>query len=1338
MMMKTIRKITIGKIVLFTKIVLCALLVFIVARYVLYGNNFRQYWSYYDVDNKKSVKEEAVIKIDNTVDIYQEFTAKGNLLSQLNVYSVSDEFDSVDISILADNGSIVYSNQLGTNDLSANQWNTIDLGTIKVKKNHEYIVGVKAHGSVNPIICDKGLAPDSFGKCYTPNETIDGKLVIGFHFVNRFMSFGNASKLVCDLLFYIFLVGILAYSIINFDSIIEPIKKVTKLNRMAFVYGLYFAFSAAFLFNPLTNLNVVKFTRSFGAGIIADNDVAKRIANFKMWFVIFAIVFVLVTLTANKFLNRECNTEQKNVKTFLNSFVILAVCLQIIRCFGFFKESLTSGTTFDLTEYAVRFVLILALVYLDLELDRSIPANEFAKLMLIGAAISYPLAIFASIEWESGKPILGIFTIYAVCAIIFGKFGANIVKNTKYKSIISAGVIIFSSFPLMTSVYIELVHVLNQHNLFIILPETNFIVYIAFLVIAFLIVSIVFIEKEYVFVNWKKYSYPMIIIGVAFLSVQIPINRIYVPDVFEAANYSTLISDFLKYGKIPIVENYGGHMLTGVIEGIIYALLNNDYYGAIVSPYMDWIVPILCLLFYYFIKQLLDEDSALFITLCFSFIYYWEYFGLGVIVCFAAAKYVKKNSIANAVLFWGSFIICTLYRLDMGFAFGISALIAIIFSLFIEKKWKSIRQLVITLMGWGLGGIIVWTLVCLRHDINPLRRLIEFVMVSASNNTWAYDGIGDSSRIMFGWYYVVLPFIMLVCLILLFFSRKENVVKNKVLLLTLGISYFVNFSRSLVRHSLVEFTYQIIIWSALIFIAAFVSSYISKRSFLPSLVVLICINSMVSQLDISNPSKLNQACVVPEDILNSWTPSRQDAEKGNVITTWKLLGTYDIKLNRVMLENELQEYVDNFKILNILLKEDETFVDYINKSFLYSVLGRENPVYISQSPLMLSGEFTQREFVKEIENVPIVLMPCDKDNFRISTTLDGIPTAYRNYIVSEYIYRNYVPLCSVNDIYCIWCKTECVSEYSTLLHDFTYQDEYIDRLVNATDIEISNGEIINDEGFMVKSSDEDPFISNLHEIIDLSTYANSNVNILVGYDTDTIGNLEIFYTTDDGENFTTEKEIPINISGKGLAKFSIPITEFTKLRLDTPDYGNTKITSFIITGICKMIDYGYDGPNFVRNDMGEDCVEYISDYHNYELDELPRIWAEYDSKNSVNGNRICALSNCGDYFSFDSNILNNNENGNYLLVTIEYDGFDHNGLIGENDEEMNSVILLGHASDEGFAEKCKYAFTIKEGKHNYLFRCSSDYYWFLKEINAVKFSDDLNLKNIEMYILQGD
>ena len=506
-------------------------------------------------------------------------------------------------------------------------------------------------------------------------------------------------------------------------------------------------------------------------------------------------------------------------------------------------------------------------------------------------------------------------------------------------------------------------------------------------------------------------------------------------------------------------------------------------------------------------------------------------------------------------------------------------------------------------------------------------------MIGLSNQNWARVDIGNTNNTLFACGYIIVPFVMVLTCGYTIFSKsfRDRIGLEKwMLLMLLNLSYFCNYSRGLVRHSLNEEATTVVFWCAYLFLALFISFYINNiKLFMPSFMILILINVLfIQDENFSEKSIADKTVSCPEAIIESWKPARFCDEENNIIakdgsifkTEWERIKYEQDNVNRVVLSETLSNYVAKYEyVLNEILKDDETFVDFMNKTLLYSVMGKRCPVYVSQSPLQLSGEFTQKEFIKEITGVPIVLMPIDADNFMKSNSFDVVANAYRYYKVYEYIYQNYKPLCRCGNDYAVWCLPERYNEYRTIV--------------------------------------------------------------------------------------------------KGL------------------ENKNTSQTEEIVV---SMIDYGYDGPNENIDDENNVDYEYISVLHNIFLFHLPRIWAEYDKDKAINNSILCELTNNGNIYTFDLDSFEREENGNYLKISAIYDGLDADGMIEENDETSDATVIFGQYTDDKFVEKYKYTFNISEGEHNYLIRCSTDYYWYLGEINAVKIDTGSNLRNISMQILEGD
>ena len=92
-----------------------------------------------------------------------------------------------------------------------------------------------------------------------------------------------------------------------------------------------------------------------------------------------------------------------------------------------------------------------------------------------------------------------------------------------------------------------------------------------------------------------------------------------------------------------------------------------------------------------------DADLALFITLFFHFYETIDDWGLGIFMCLAVMAFVKRNSYKRTLLFWLAFVWCTLYRLDLGFAFAIACVATLILYVLFDKNMKAAKQLVLTL-----------------------------------------------------------------------------------------------------------------------------------------------------------------------------------------------------------------------------------------------------------------------------------------------------------------------------------------------------------------------------------------------------------------------------------------------------------------------------------------------------------------------------------------------------------------------------------------------------------------------------------------------------------------
>lgn len=1001
------------------------------------------------------------------------------------------------------------------------------------------------------------------------------------------------------------------YVIAKFETLLKCYRQTDKPKGMA--WAVFFATSLIFFCYPLrkSEITVDSFDRTFGIGVISGVDVDKIIANFSVNFLIFAIVLSSAMLLMNYIRNRNCSEQQKMAWDYLDGLLVFAFADLILKGIVYYQQKESGEQIFSYVTNILYLAIILEYIYIFLKLERKINLDKYHQIFFMTIGMSYPIAVICSRGWNVGKILIGVNVVLLTIAVLM-VFFLNDIHNYKWKVSINSLTIITAFLPLVTFLYIELVNVLNQHNVFVGHPQKYYIIGILLYVLFAIPLYLWMRKKRTDNIQWKRLVYPVLVFGISCLSVQLPLKKTVNADLFETANSSVLISDFLNYGKIPIVENYGGHMLENVFGGLLYGILNNDYQGAIFNPYAELLVPILTLVFFYVLKKLLGENYAFGISMLFPFYESWSYFGMGMISCLALILFFKKNSYHRALLVWVACAWNVLYRLDLGVAFGGAVIGVALVWIVINKNWKALKQLFLTFVGVIVSGGIIWCSICLLKNVNPINRMIEFINISASNKNWAYSTLGNTADMAFSWSYLFLPLLVVGCLVYSVIAKR---IRNHVsmdcylILLVLGLSYCLNFSRGCVRHSLVEKIGVIMYWSASVFLAVFLSCYKKeKKIFLITFLGMMLVQSLFLQEgNFSKQSIANKATEKLGEVTGTWT---EIVNQESNMTMWEEIKEKGEKVNRVEWSEELKEKIVPIQdVVEVLLDESETYVDFTNQNFMYAAMGRENPVYVVQSPGQLSGERSQTDFINEIktqsEKIPLLLMPSGEQEGAMDTSLDGIANAVRYYKVAEYLYQNYRPLCMVSDT-AIWCRNDCYEQYKSELMERKLED-------------------------------------------------------------------------------------------LGLEE-------------------NTQI----------FIDWGYDQE---KHENEEEEKTYKGVLHNYYVAQLPYIWAEYDELQALeNKVQIEAQRKEDNLFVLDAVDKVEKRNGNYLLLNIEYPI--------ENPETFVEVEL-GNILDGEFQGKYQYVFEVKPGKHNYLLRISSDYYWYISEINAVRIKG-LDVTSMEIKVLEGD
>lgn len=1195
------------KIIAIIKMVICIIIAFAMIKVV--KNNVIA--SYQECKVESYRNEQTITQIyDNAVEIMQEFEAAGTFLSNIEMYIIKQEDFPLEISVLDENRNVLLSKVCDINTFDAETWNSIGVDLKNLKKGNTYYIKISGEKLSTIGISSPDERSYIWGNCMVNGEYISGIVAIGVQYTKTEIEdkFGFA--------IHLFMISVLSCIIFYVVICFERIYVVYRKNRKngVWLYALYFSLLTVFSQNPIaeTHTQLLDFKRIIGHGVDEGVDVSRRIANFNWWFLCLAGSYIVFFLFFND-VKHKCKTNrQTQMMGHLDNIVVLADVLLGLRSFSFFSSSNYITDWLMYSDYILFAVIVLGNIYILFQMDKKIECNDFFAIMISCWLVAYPVTIFMSLDWRDGRSLLGVqYILFFIMIVLLICFKQEWLQSGYFN--IQKTLVVFLAFiPFFLSAYIEMVAVLNQRGIFVAALKKYFLLMIVLWVAVAIVVAHFLLKKKKIVEGWKKVVYPIIIFGIFCLWQQAPISSTYDADIIESANASILISDFLNFGEIPIVQHYGGHMMTGVWEGIFYGILNNDTQGAIFSPYAGYIAVVVALLVYYLIREYWNEDMAFLVVLMFPFYGIISYWGLGIFLCITIGLYIKKNTYLRAAFIWFAFIWCALYRLDLGFSFFCASVISLFIYILVDRNLKACKQLSLTLLIWICIGGVSWFGLCMYKGIDPINRLLEFINLSMSNYNWAYSFIGDFTLAGFAWSYILIPFTMTLALLYLVFSKNiRNRMKqyNWVILLVLGFAYFFNFSRSLVRHSFAEGKLYVAIWTAYLFLAIMLGYLKKERRWSISIfAILMVINGLfLSSETFSQESVIDAGTNRIGEYVGTWKTI--DGEENY----WTKIKRTREKIQRVVYNAELNDTINDYGILiNALLESDETYVDFMNRSFLYSALQRRDPVYVSQSPLQLSGEYTQQEFINQIKDIPLVIMPYD-ENVNFSEILDGVSNNYRYYRVAEYIYQNYVPLCTYENKYALWCLPERYDTMSKVI----------------------------------------------------KTYCNQ------------------------GDNSS-------NVD-------------------------------------CKLVQYGYDGPYWDGNQYA-----YLPGVHQYDISKLPVIWAEADEKKACDNPVVENLQKNEDLFIYKYVPQKQDANGNYMKVHIDYYGTDQEGKYDEDDETTTASLILGKILNGKMDTKFVYNFFVLEGQHDYIFRVSSDYYWYIGDTNAVKVVCNDKIYNVSISILEGD
>lgn len=1107
----------------------------------------------------------------------------------------------------------------------------------------------------------------------------------------------------------------------NFRKILSDRNKLIRILLI-----ILFFLILNYIFIPLNNIKISKFERIISTASSANHDVGKFIKKFLFFF----IIFIPITYFIFRDLIKKTGIDFNKVSSEFYNLFILFLFASILNLFvlNTIKYDTISTYLHPSLFFGLGLIFI-TFIYLK-KFYKNVSENTFKWCVLFTLNIMFAIFVFKLIPNKTFNfdffrlDINFIFKTFvsSIIFIIVFLLILNVVENISDIEKIKQSSIYFFTYPFLVWLLLELYMILNQNGIYFPFSQR------AALIIAFFVLLVLWYTKykktNYSEKKWENKAYPFFVISLVFISNIIPQRFYAYTDMFEQANYAVSTSNFLLYDKIPLIETHGAHLLSDYIFNIMYGILNSDYIGSIFSPYVVLRNIFGIIVLYYIFRIILGEDNS-FLFFLFAPIFFMDgsLFITNIsLVSFLAYAFLLRNASKNAsyYIYWIVLFLSLIYKGDFGLAFGASTILCTVIFSILKYDVVNIKKYFSSFFITSVFISIIFAIICLSLNINPKERFLEFAYIMVkSNQNWGYPTIGDATKFFYFLTYAAMPTI---CILILLYSikiRKDflEIKTQYLLIISIGVSYFINLQRLLVRHSAAEGSVVVINMIGIVFIV--LAIYILTNSMNKLLISFFLLTSVFMIAETGNFISTNQFNVATSRFNYSYIDGI-DAKN-------------DQKIQRCNIDNGMRQNFSPFvDEINFLLDKDETYLDFTNQSLYYSLSKRYNPVYVNQSPGMVCGDFSQKMFIKEIENsykkVELAILPANESDY-LALKLDGIMNSARYYLISEYIYNNFEPFETIGN-FNVWCRKgdkDLLKRKMEAKNKGAFSVDIDD--TNIYNLELKGVCKLHDKGankdVIFKAVDDDPFLFNIEKLFDMSLLPEEDqyYELEISYKSDIEGLSELYYTNSNFSEFSENATMKFNCFNDGVVKFITKLNKNSKIRFDLPVNSN-----FIIKNIklSKKENNLYDVEYFISKKFLDGYNDsYNEVLHNYDLGYIPYLWGSLDKKNAFDNKVLKEIKNIG---------YNIGENIDFEIEDLDLSKGLYLSFIIESDKENNCTVNLLNNDDI----KVKFNFTAKEGKNKYLIRITSDYMLYGGLINKMRLDSESNLEVSDICLKEGD
>ena len=1119
-----------------------------------------------------------------------------------------------------------------------------------------------------------------------------------------------------------------------------------KLNTKVFAWAALVSAVILVGVGPITNPSayaVDKFNRIFGGGVVNDYSVSKKVHYFYFVLIVYGLLVFCCYQNIRFALMINTHNRIRRIGEFADTLLFVGWSFLIVCVYRQFSNQFS----YDLTLYLLKLFMVFM-----------IPAFYFwetGKLSVRDVRVMLSLALFSLVlsvsivfcfdtrSFGRFSDILSIVLLASLLVFIANKAFCFFDAGVLYSKIIVISLVCSLSLVCCSLVF-EFTNILAlKTDRFIDVGE---IFHWVFYSACWLSLGWFCCVRKQVCSSTASRALFVFVLGVSILVSQPPLVIGSDLNIFESGNLSLPVSDFFNYGTIPLVENFPGHGLSGVISSILYGIFSSDFQGALFAPWMGWMVNAALVLFFYcFVRSisngLVAVSAAVFLPYLGSNL---ASYGIGLVVLLPFIIYVRTLSRKYLFVTVIVSILLAAYKLDVGFTFIAGVICSSIITSIFSKK-KILKSVISYFTLCGAACFVLFIFVCLIKDINPLTRIHEYLSIASSDDHWGYNTLGDVEKTSYSFFYFVVPVMSVLCFLIALIFRNRFAAVHFSVLVCLLFAYYANIPRLLVRHSLTEYVNinaPLWLWTIPIALSLLIAMLFSSRQmiiFCQTFIVLTVCIFFQSNTYFDN-SPLQNAVARIDWVSAQIIPEVRKNDINTVFSRGSRVIYDEVKSESISRSNEIKAIAD------LLLSTNETYLDFTNQNAAYAWSRRRNPAYVDQSPAMLSGEISQNDFIQEIKkdlnSVPIAIMPTDK-GWYFTMHLDGVNNNIRHYLVAEWIYNNYRPFIKFNDFSSVWVLKSRYDEFYSKLKDQNYLKakniqlkvtDFRDSL-NAEQKPYCHNCTIRktDAGLEIQPTGADPFVMDFDRLIgadDLKSFTYLTVYLA----NDSNDDYQVYFANDKVREFSEAYSLHAysmqpTVKIFDLRNFYNSIGQLEKLRLDVPEHGTTVVKSASIsTSNIPLIDWGYDNFTSLPQGAAPDA-QYITMAHDYNVEFLPFIWGQFDSKNAASNVDLANVSQNGSVYTWDYSGKENKSA--YLRVDLSV---SEDFLKSIN----TSAITLGSMEGGKFTPLSRFRFKLKEGKKVYLFRISSDYYWSLGKLNALVLDPNLGSTAGSVRILDGD